>query len=81
MRATLVRDSRGPAIVDTAISAALRPTFANCGKYGPPSTFPQRSAPYSFAFRNLSALLMTETELRLMAAAAKIGWSVQPVNG
>jgi hypothetical protein len=36
---------------------------------------------YNFAFLNRSALVITETELRLMAAAAKTGWSIHPVKG
>lgn len=32
--------------------------------------------PYNPTFRNRSELLITETELRLIAAAAKIGFSV-----
>jgi hypothetical protein len=36
---------------------------------------------YSFTFLSRNALLITETELRLMAAAAKTGCSVHPVKG
>lgn len=36
---------------------------------------------YNFAFINLRALAMTDTELRLMAAAATIGESSQPKTG
>ena len=36
---------------------------------------------YSFTFRRSSALVITETELKLMAAAAKIGLSRIPKNG
>jgi hypothetical protein len=36
---------------------------------------------HSFTFRNRNALLMTETELRLIAAPAMIGLSSQPKNG
>ena len=35
----------------------------------------------SLTFRNRKALLMTETELRLIAAPAKIGLSSKPKNG
>ena len=38
------------------------------------------SLPHSLAF-NRRALAMSETQLRLMAAAAIIGERVQPVNG
>src|SRR5579884_4129000 len=37
--------------------------------------------PYSFTFLNRSALLITDTELKLMAAAAKIGLRRIPKNG
>ncbi len=36
---------------------------------------------YIRAFRSLSALVITETELKLMAAAAMIGLSSRPKNG
>lgn len=36
---------------------------------------------HSFTFRSRKALLMTETELRLMAAPAMIGLSSRPKNG
>ena len=36
---------------------------------------------HNFAFRNRSALPMTETELRLMAAPAMMGLSSKPKNG
>lgn len=36
---------------------------------------------YNFAFRSRSALVITETLLKLMAAAAKIGLSRIPKNG
>lgn len=36
---------------------------------------------YNFAFLSLSALLMTDTELKLMAAAAIIGDKSIPKNG
>lgn len=39
-------------------------------------------SPYhSFVFRNRRALLMTETELKLMAAPAMMGLSSTPKNG
>lgn len=37
--------------------------------------------PHNFAFRSRKALLMTETELRLIAAPARIGASNKPKNG
>lgn len=40
-----------------------------------------RSFHHSFTFRSLKALLMTETELRLMAAPAIMGLSSQPKKG
>ena len=36
---------------------------------------------HSLTFRNRKALLMTETELRLIAAPAMIGLSSKPKNG
>ncbi|SPF41416.1 conserved hypothetical protein [Candidatus Sulfotelmatobacter kueseliae] len=36
---------------------------------------------YSFTLRNRSALVITETELKLMAAAAKMGLKSNPKNG
>ena len=36
---------------------------------------------HSFIARNLSALAITETELKLMAAAARIGLRSSPKNG
>jgi hypothetical protein len=36
---------------------------------------------YNFTVRNRKALLMTETELRLIAAPAMIGLSSKPQNG
>ena len=36
---------------------------------------------YSFTFRNRNEFVITETELKLMAAAANTGLSNQPVNG
>ena len=36
---------------------------------------------HSFTFRNRKALVMTETELRLIAAPAMIGLSSKPKNG
>ena len=36
---------------------------------------------YSFVLRNLSALAITDTELKLMAAAAYTGCSSNPMNG
>lgn len=36
---------------------------------------------HSFSFRNRSALAMTETELKVIAALAIIGLSSNPVNG
>ena len=44
----------------------------------------RKSAPrliYSFTLRNLSALVITDTELKLIAAAAIIGESNKPKNG
>ena len=38
-------------------------------------------ADYSFACRSRSELVMTETELKLIAAAARIGLSKIPKNG
>jgi len=38
-------------------------------------------AQLKFTFRNRSELLITETELKLMAAAAKIGLRSNPKNG
>jgi hypothetical protein len=38
-------------------------------------------AVHSFTLRNRSAFAITETELKLMAAAAKIGCSSIPVKG
>jgi hypothetical protein len=40
-----------------------------------------RARPYRLTRRSLSALPITETELRLMAAAAIIGLSSTPKNG
>jgi hypothetical protein len=37
--------------------------------------------PYNFALRRRRALVITETELKLMAAAAKMGLSRSPKNG
>ena len=39
------------------------------------------AVPYSFNFRSRSEFVITETELRLMAAAARIGLSSRPKNG
>ena len=36
---------------------------------------------YSFTFRSRNAFVITETELKLIAAAAKIGLSNTPKNG
>ena len=36
---------------------------------------------YSFTFRRRSEFVITETELKLMAAAARIGLSNRPKNG
>jgi hypothetical protein len=36
---------------------------------------------HSFTLRNLSALPITETELKLIAAAASIGLKSRPKNG
>jgi hypothetical protein len=36
---------------------------------------------YNFMFRRRSAFVITETELKLMAAAAKMGLSRTPKNG
>ncbi len=36
---------------------------------------------YSFTFRKRSEFVITETELKLMAAAARIGLSNRPKNG
>ena len=36
---------------------------------------------YSFTFRKRSEFVITETELRLIAAAARIGLSNRPKNG
>ena len=44
-------------------------------------TFPARIRFYSFAARKRSALLMTDTELKLMAAAAMIGLNKIPNLG
>ncbi len=41
----------------------------------------QREVPYSFVFRNRSAFVMTDTELKLMAAAAMMGLSRIPNFG
>jgi hypothetical protein len=40
-----------------------------------------RAAIYSSRLRKRSALVITETELKLIAAAAKIGLSSRPKNG
>ena len=37
--------------------------------------------PYSFTFRKRSEFVITETELKLMAAAARIGLSNRPKKG
>jgi hypothetical protein len=36
---------------------------------------------YSFTFRNLSEFVITDTELKLIAAAARIGLSSSPNTG
>ena len=43
--------------------------------------FPKMGNFYSFTFRKRSALLITETELKLIAAAAMIGLSSNPNLG
>jgi len=43
---------------------------------------PRHATPvYNFAFRNLSAFVITDTELKLMAAAAMIGLRRMPNFG
>ncbi len=44
-------------------------------------TFLDYSPNHSFVFRNRRALLMTETELKLIAAPAMMGLSSKPKNG
>ena len=39
------------------------------------------STDYNSTFRSRSALLMTETELKVMAALAKMGLRSKPMNG
>lgn len=42
---------------------------------------PEIKPDHSFTLRSLRALVMTETELKLMAAAATMGLSSHPKNG
>ncbi len=42
---------------------------------------PSHTSGYSFAWRRRRALVITETELKLMAAAAKMGLSSRPKKG
>jgi hypothetical protein len=46
-----------------------------------PVTVTARLTPQTGAWRSRSALLITETELRLIASAAIIGFRSQPENG
>jgi len=50
-----------------------------CHRNLPPLTLERK--PYSFTFRSRRELLITETELRLIAAAANIGEIKTPRNG
>ena len=46
-----------------------------------PDTWHLLPAAYSSSLRSLSALLITDTELNVMAAAASIGLSSSPITG
>ncbi len=78
-----------------ACSRKARPFGFTFGDYNSPfpkarfRASPTRAVPltvfslnrYSLHWRNLSELAITETELRLIAAAAIMGLSVMPVQG
>ena len=67
------------------ITGSLHPTSRSISKATDNEcTVPNRSLPqslHSFTLRNLSAFVITDTELKLMAAAAKMGLSSRPKKG
>ncbi|MDT5267876.1 MAG: hypothetical protein QOH49_62 [Acidobacteriota bacterium] len=81
---SLVRPLRQP----VAHPLPVRPVGGFCAEtagavtlFGAKLTCITRAWPYSLTRRSLSALPITETELKLMAAAAIIGLSRTPKNG